>query len=61
MTTVLKYLMGNQISRDYDIKDQIGSSGLWKIYHAIKKTPSRQVAVFVRGSLSCHSGYLFLF
>lgn len=56
MATVLKYLMGNQISRDYDVKEQIGSSGLWRIYHAIKKNPSKHVAVFVRA----RSFFLFL-
>jgi len=43
--------MGNQLSRDYDIKGQAatgGIGGLWKIYDAIKKSNGRPVSVWVR-------------
>ncbi|KAG2171698.1 hypothetical protein INT43_008078 [Umbelopsis isabellina] len=37
----------NNITSRYDVKSQIASAGLWKIYSANRKTTGQQVAIFV--------------
>lgn len=37
----------NNITSRYDVKSQIASAGLWKIYSASRKTTGQQVAIFV--------------
>ena len=39
--------MGNQLTREYDIKEQQASAGLWKIYSAVKKATGKHVSIFV--------------
>jgi SCY1-like protein 2 len=38
----------NSITSKYDIKSQISSSGLWKIYQGERKTTGKKVALFVK-------------
>lgn len=37
----------NSITSRYDIKAQISSAGLWKIYLGLRKTTGKHVAIFV--------------
>ncbi|OZJ04724.1 hypothetical protein BZG36_01781 [Bifiguratus adelaidae] len=37
----------NSVTSKYDIKGQVGSAGLWKIYSATRKTTNQQVSVFI--------------
>ncbi|KAI8336734.1 hypothetical protein BC941DRAFT_427951 [Chlamydoabsidia padenii] len=37
----------NSITSRYDIKQQISTAGLWKIYDGVHKTTHNKVAIFV--------------
>ena len=45
--TVVSYVAGTNVVRNYDIGEQVASAGLWKIYAGTKKTTGQKVAVFV--------------
>ncbi|KAI9271354.1 hypothetical protein BY458DRAFT_509756 [Sporodiniella umbellata] len=38
----------NPITSKYEIKSQISTSGLWKIYRGQRKTSGKEVALFVK-------------
>lgn len=40
----------NSVTSKYDVKSQISSSGLWKIYQGERKTTGKKVALFVSSS-----------
>ncbi|KAH8555690.1 hypothetical protein BGW37DRAFT_145317 [Umbelopsis sp. PMI_123] len=46
----------NNITSRYDVKSQIASAGLWKIYSASRKTTGQQVAIFIFEKRSLESG-----
>jgi phage-related protein len=48
----------NSITSRYDIKQQISSSGLWKIYQGERKTTGKKVALFA--SINNKNYYLSL-
>lgn len=51
----------NPITSRYDIKSQVSSSGLWKIYQGERKTTGKKVSLFVRKTtISNRSFFLFL-
>jgi phage-related protein len=37
----------NSITSRYDIKQQVSSAGLWKIYQGVRKTTGKKVSLFV--------------
>lgn len=41
-------VIGNAVTREYEIKSEIGSSGLWRIYSGAKKSTGQSATVFVR-------------
>ncbi|CAG8554153.1 15971_t:CDS:10 [Rhizophagus irregularis] len=45
--TVVSYVAGTSTLRQYDLGEQVASSGLWKIFAGTKKTTGQKVAVFV--------------
>lgn len=54
-STVSSALPGNQVSREFDLEEQVGSSGpglLWKLYSATKRS-SKEV------HLVCHKQLTF--
>jgi hypothetical protein len=40
-------VLGNAVTREYDIGRETGQVGLWKIHTATKKTTGQRVSVFV--------------
>ncbi|CAB5204584.1 unnamed protein product [Rhizophagus irregularis] len=45
--TVVSYVAGTSTLRQYDLGEQVASSGLWKIFAGTKKTTGQKVAVFM--------------
>lgn len=47
----------NSITSRYDIKAQISSAGLWKIYLGLRKTTGKHVAIFIFEKRSLDTGF----